>query len=268
VLIHQLALEVWWYEANPAVAWLGWLLEPWALRACRGPVIALSESTRRDVVALGFPPELAVVALTGIDLPTGNGPAPNREPGLIVHVGRITPSKRVGDLVRALAVVRRSVPHARLVVVGRGSRREHERVTRIASSLGIEEAVDLIGFVGPREKKDLLRRAQLVAMCSVREGWGMAVTEANAVGTPAVVYRRPGLVDSTRHGVSGLVTDPTPAALAEGIVQAMTDRGLHGRLSSGALDWSRELTWDATTDRVERALLDVVRPCAPRHSDA
>lgn len=258
VLIHQLAREVWWHEAHRSVAWLGRLLEPWALRACRGPVIALSESTRRDMLALGFPSQSAVVAMTGIDISDDGGAAAERDPNRIVYVGRIAPSKRVGDLVRALAIVRRSVPQAHLVVVGRGSEREEGRLRRTTLALGVSDAVELRGYVAADEKRRLLESARLVAMCSVREGWGMAVTEANAVGTPAAVYRVPGLVDSTRHDQTGLVTDPNPEALSAAIVRLMTDQSLFDRLSAGASAWARELTWEATTDRVEQALLAAV----------
>jgi glycosyltransferase involved in cell wall biosynthesis len=95
-------------------------------------------------------------------------------------------------------------------------------------------------------------------MASVREGWGRVVTEANSLGTPAVVYDRPGLRDSTVHEQTGLITRPDPSSLAAGIVRALTEQGLYERLQTGAWEWSRQFTWERASEAFERALLDVV----------
>ena len=49
-----------------------------------------------------------------------------------------------------------------------------------------------------------MAEAHVLLMTSVREGWGLVVTEANACGTPAVVYNVPGLRDSVRNEETGL----------------------------------------------------------------
>jgi glycosyltransferase involved in cell wall biosynthesis len=101
-------------------------------------------------------------------------------------------------------------------------------------------------------------------MASAREGWGLVVTEANSVGTPAIVYDRPGLRDSTLHERTGLIADPSPEALAAGIRRALTDSALYQRLSAGATAWAAEFTWDRSSELFERALRAVIakRPLA------
>jgi glycosyltransferase involved in cell wall biosynthesis len=256
--MHQLAREVWWYEAPKLLAPIGYLLESFYLRLSRNcPALVLSDSTRGDLLALGFAPDRVVVVPPGI----GSEPpaTATTEPGLLVYVGRLAPSKRVPDLIRMLALVHERGVDARLVVVGRGSAAERRRVLELARRLGVADRFDLAGYLDPDAKRALLARASLLVMASAREGWGLVVTEANAVGTPAVVYDRPGLRDSTANEQTGLLAQPTPAALADAVVRALTEPGLYERLSSGALAWSRQFTWARASDAFEQALLAVAR---------
>jgi glycosyltransferase involved in cell wall biosynthesis len=93
-------------------------------------------------------------------------------------------------------------------------------------------------------------------MASVREGWALVVTEANALGTPAVVYDRPGLRDSTIHERTGLVTDPTATALGNAIARALREPDLYDRLRCGAIEWASTFTWDRASRAFENALSD------------
>jgi glycosyltransferase involved in cell wall biosynthesis len=255
--IHQLAREVWWHEAPRALAPLGYALERSYLRLYRAaPTIVISESTRRDLIDLGFHKEGIVVVPPAIDQPPSR-PAVEKEQGLLVYVGRVTPSKRIGHLVRALAAARAAGVDARLDIVGRGPLSERESLVRLARSMGVEAFVGFRGYLNGAEKHELLARASLVVMASVREGWGLVVTEANALGTPAVVYDRPGLRDSTVNEETGLVTASDPVSLAAGIVRALTEPGLYERLRSGALEWSRQFSWERSSAAFEQTLVDI-----------
>ena len=255
--MHQLAREVWWYEAPKPLALIGFLLERSYLRLHRGrQAIVLSPSTRADLAELGFPETRVTVVPPAIHH-RDEGSIVDKEPGLLVYVGRITPSKRVGDLVEAVARVRASGLAARLQVVGRGTAKECDRIRRCARALDVEQHVHLTGYLDESSKREVLARAALVLMASVREGWGLTITEANALGTPAVVYDRPGLRDSTLHERTGLVTPPDPASLAAAIVRALTEPGLYGRLQVGAASWASTFTWERASAAFEQALLKV-----------
>lgn len=262
LLMHQLAREVWWHEAPRPLALPGYLLEPLSLRATgRPPALVTSDSTRADLEALGFPAGRVAVVPLAVDPPRRpEGVVP--DPHLVVTVSRITPSKRIDEAVRAVARVRRRGVPARLAVIGGGSEPERARVARVARDEGIAEHVHLTGFLPAQEKTRLVASARLVTMTSAREGWGLAVTEANALGVPAVVYRRPGLVDSTWNGLSGLVTDPDPGALAEGIGRVVRDDALHAALAAGARSWAAGFTWERAVDALEARLAEVAAPRA------
>jgi glycosyltransferase involved in cell wall biosynthesis len=256
--MHQLAREVWWYEAPRPLAAVGFLLERSYLRLYRNkPALVLSASTRQDLLELGFGAdhvEIIPPAIEPSDLATTLS---EKENGLLVYVGRITPSKRVDHLVEALARVRDGGIDARLEIVGGGEPSAQEAVERVARGQGIEDYVRFAGYLDEQAKRALLARAALIVMASAREGWGLAITEANSVGTPAVVYDRPGLRDSTIHERTGLLTAPNPHALAAGITRALTEPDLYARLQAGGLEWSREFTWDRASSAFELALLHV-----------
>jgi glycosyltransferase involved in cell wall biosynthesis len=92
---------------------------------------------------------------------------------------------------------------------------------------------------------DLYRRAWVVASTSLREGWGMTVTEAGACGTPAVVTRISGHEDAVVDRRSGLLVDDVDD-LVHGLDAVIRDEVLRRRLGLGALEHAARFTWDAT----------------------
>jgi glycosyltransferase involved in cell wall biosynthesis len=91
---------------------------------------------------------------------------------------------------------------------------------------------------------------------SHKEGFGLTVIEANAVGTPNVVSDAPGLRDTVRHGETGfLVADADPAQFASRIEALLGDDALAERMSRAALAWSQRFDWEVAADAMERSLL-------------
>jgi glycosyltransferase involved in cell wall biosynthesis len=107
------------------------------------------------------------------------------------------------------------------------------------------EGVRFFGKIGDKEKFDLLSRAHVLLVPSVREGWGISVIEANAMGTPAVGYDVPGLRDSILNGITGTLATPlSPSSLAKAAITLLCDTAKADKFSKSALDWSRKFTWD------------------------
>jgi glycosyltransferase involved in cell wall biosynthesis len=251
--VHQIAREVWWYEAPKPLAGVGYGLEHVYLRLLRrSAALVPSESTRGDLLRLGFHKDRVLVVPNAID--QDDLPPVDKEPGLLAYVGRITPSKRIDHLIRALALVREQGLNVRLVAAGPGEEKERTRLLALARDIGVANHFELRGHLDVGAKRRLLASASLFLMASVREGWGLVVTEANALSTPAVVYDRPGLRDSTVHGQTGLVTHPSPDALAAAIGRALMDSRLYESLSTGAAAWAAGFTWQRSNVLFERAL--------------
>jgi len=101
--------------------------------------------------------------------------------------------------------------------------------------------------------------ARLAVCPSVKEGWGITVTEANALGVPVVATDAPGLRDAVRDGETGvLVPDDAPEAfskqLADAIEALIEDPVRLARLASEARAWARRFDWDASGEQMARAI--------------
>ncbi len=100
-----------------------------------------------------------------------------------------------------------------------------------------------------------MSQAHLILVPGFREGWGLVVTEANAMGTPAVTYNVNGLRDSVRDGQTGiLVKKNTPQSLAHASIALLQDQYTLNKLSLNALTFSKEFTWDNTADKFDRII--------------
>ena len=118
--INQLAREVWWYEAPKLVAALGYASEPLYLQAYRRtPTVTISGSTRDDLQRLGSRARIDVVPMA-VNTPRVERVGPKALRGRLVAVGRLAPSKRYDDAIRALARLRRTHPGATLTIIGEG----------------------------------------------------------------------------------------------------------------------------------------------------
>ncbi len=115
--------------------------------------------------------------------------------------------------------------------------------------------VTFYGHISNEKKYDLLSRAHIILVPAVREGWGLIVTEANAMGTPAIGYDVPGLRDSIRHLETGItVMEKTPAAMAQQVISLLRDPDRLFKYSRNALEFSRQFSWDNTVNLFEKFL--------------
>lgn len=265
LLVHHLFGATAFREASWPVAAATWLLErPLGVLYQGLPVVAVSDSTRLDLVARGLEADRIQVIPNGIDLAhytpgSGGGDGARFPEPTILYLGRLKRYKRVDLLLEAVALLRdRGVP-ARLIVAGKG---DHQGALQVrARRLGLgTDRVHFAGFVSEEEKLRLLRGAWVHALTSPREGWGIANLEAAACGTPTVASDAPGLRDSVRHGLTGfLVPHGKVAALAERLEQLLDDPALRASLGDGARQFAEGYAWDHSADAMALALAQAAR---------
>jgi len=252
--LHHVHAEM-WRMALPgtlgaAGEWMEQHLAPRAYRRSR--IVTLSDSSRREIIAMmGLPPALVSVAPPGIEPRFAPGGTRTPHP-TVVAVGRLVPVKRFHLLIRALAEVRVAVPDFRAVIIGEGV--ERSRLEDLRHRLGAEEWLELPGQLADDEVLEWYRRAWVLASASVREGWGMTLTEAAACGTPSVATRIAGHCDAVVDGRSGLLAGST-AELADGLRRVLVDADLRHRLGAHALEHARQFTWGATATTSMDALV-------------
>jgi glycosyltransferase involved in cell wall biosynthesis len=157
-------------------------------------------------------------------------------------------------LLQALALYRDATGEGTLWLVGSGSVRSGQALVKLMRQLNVEANVVFWGRVPVTEKHDLMTSAHALLMTSVREGWGLVVTEANACGTPAIVYDVPGLRDSVRNEITGLVVAAQPSSLCEAMIRLTADPALYSRLATEGRRWSEEFSFDEAARLVGQML--------------
>jgi glycosyltransferase involved in cell wall biosynthesis len=163
------------------------------------------------------------------------------------------PVKRFPLLVSALVAAKERQPSLEAVIVGEGYERPGlEAQVRAARA---EDWLHLPGRIDDAELLSLYQRAWVLASTSLREGWGMTITEAAACGTPAVVSDIAGHHDAVDPGRSGLLVaaDGGPP-LVDALDQVIRDDGLRARLGRGAIAHASRFTWEASARGTLEAL--------------
>jgi glycosyltransferase involved in cell wall biosynthesis len=176
----------------------------------------------RRLRAAGVNGELTVLEGMYAGSQEGREPAP-ADP-VVVFAGRHIPEKRVPALVPALALARERIPELRGEIYGDGP--ERAELLRLRSAHRLDDALDVPGFVESERVDSAFSRALCMVLPSRREGYGMVVVEAAAVGTPSVVVAGPdnAATDLVSEGENGYVAaSAAPEELAAAIERVYAD---------------------------------------------
>lgn len=154
----------------------------------------------------------------------------------VLFVGRLHPVKNIEALVEAWAIVVRAIPDANLVIAGAGDNVYEAALRKRASDSGAGETISFPGFLSPAQRDEALAHAALFVLPSRHENFGMAALEALAAGVPVVFSPDVQLGDFVAGHHLGVITDPSPPALAAAIVQVLSDTSMRDRVANSGRD--------------------------------
>jgi glycosyltransferase involved in cell wall biosynthesis len=258
LFFHMLCRQIWFYQFPQPLSTIGYLAEPIYLRILRRhlPVITGSSSTKQDLVRQGYKPAGINIISQGthIDPVTSFGTITKFPEPTILSLGTVRPMKRTLHQIQAFELAKKTIPNLRLVISGDTSSRYGRRVLDYIQRSPHRAHIDYLGRVSDAHKTKLMQRAHLITVTSIKEGWGLIVTEAASQGTPAVVYDVDGLRDAVRHDRTGLITEPNPQALANSIIDLLADPARFEAIRHAAWEWSRTMTFDHAYADFKRAL--------------
>jgi len=247
--IHQLTREIWFYHTRFPFNYIGNWAESIALRMHRNDkVMTVSNSTKEDLLSLGFKTNKITVLPEGLDfLPWKKQQLLEKEKNFtLLYLGRFAKYKGIEDTIKAFKIIQKQNPKAKLWLVGKVSETYRKKLESLLP-LKQRKTLTFWGFVSEEKKFELMSSAHAIVVPSIREGWGLIVTEANAVGTTAVVYDSPGLRDSVQHNQTGLVCQQnTPENLAFTLQTLQHNPQLRKKLTHNAHTWSFDFHWDNT----------------------
>ena len=218
------------------------------------PTVAVSEGTKRDLVDRGLRPDDIDVIPNGIDvtLYTPLSDSKTLQP-TILFLGRLKRYKRVDLIIQAVAELAIRGIHVQLRVAGTGE--EAPELFKLVKRLGVEDRVELMGFIKDSKKLELLQSSWVHVLPSPKEGWGISVMEAAACGTPSVASDAPGLRESVLHEVTGLLVQHGDVGALAGAIEALvSDAKQRQRMSDSAREFAESFSWNVSARRFEVVL--------------
>ena len=245
-LFHQLCREIWFYERVFPIALIGYVSEYFYLKLYKNiPAIVVSNSTKKDLTKRGFK-NISIVS-EGINFNPLNKPK-KKEKNSLIYVGRLKKSKRVHHIIKSLNIVKEKIPNVKLYIVGDGEEKYKKYLIKLMKKYNLESNIKFTGYLDFDKRNELMSKSEAILVASVKEGWGLIVTEANAMSTPAIVYNVDGLRDAVKNNSTGLIIEPSPNHLSESIIGYLRNNGLKTKLSKNALEDSRGYNWDKSAE--------------------
>ena len=165
-------------------------------------IMAISQTTKKDLGKLGFNTRKVEIVYCGIDGKPTSSVKKFAHP-TILYLGRIKKYKRVDMLVRIMPKILEKVSNASLLVAGWGT--EASNVIDMSMRSISRRHVKIVGPVSESEKKYLLSKSWIFVNPSIGEGWGISIIEANLHGTPAVAFNVAGLSESIQDEKTGFL---------------------------------------------------------------
>jgi glycosyltransferase involved in cell wall biosynthesis len=260
-LSHHISLKTWTHEVPFPLDYIGYYFFQARGLSCYKtiPTVTVSKSSKENLERkFGFrrvfvvPEGLSITPLDDIHqkelVPT------------IIFLGRLKRNKLPHHAIQAFNIIKKYMADAKMWVLGKGYMlKELEKMSG--------KDVTFFGHVNEDVKYRLLSKAHLTLVPGIHEGWGLAITESNAVGTPAIAYNIPGLRDSVRDGETGILVEKnSPSSLAQASISLLKDEELLRKYSTNALAFSKHFSWDNTAnefDKIIKALIDTGKATPP-----
>jgi glycosyltransferase involved in cell wall biosynthesis len=262
VTIHDLAfLTHPQYATVPLARYLAWVV-PRSLRRADA-VIAISETTADDIVArYGVARDRITVIMPGVD--ASFAPVIDRqalatidaryrlEHPLALAVGTIEPRKRYDYLIAAFAQARQQPGGPRMLAIAGRRGWLYDSVFQAVEEHRVANAVRFLDYVPEDDLAALYSTADVLAMPSAYEGFGMPVIEAMACGTP-VVCSDGGALPEAAGDAALIVPVDDIASLADALVAVTSETTRQEAMRARGLARAAEFTWE----RVARLHLEV-----------
>lgn len=208
-LIHHIQDILWFHQTVfpglpnwlvPIINFLGYFLEKIQLLIYslffKGKVITISNSTKQELQKYGFKEskiEIISEGILGKPLSNLEDSQEKEQEFTIINIG-LRKMKRPEHVLEGFYKFQQVTTNVKLWVLGWGT--EGQKLIDRSKELGIENKVVFWGRVSDEKRDELLQKSSLLVTTPVKEGWGIIVLEANALGTPALGYNVPGLRDA------------------------------------------------------------------------
>ncbi len=252
MIVHHVHKEQWFKQFIFPIAILGYFLEsvlmPLVYRG--NSVVTVSPSSLDDLKKLGFADKRIYLAYNSIPNRVGGTYKKSSFP-LITYIGRIKSYKRIEMAVKTCKFLLKDFPNLKLVIGGAGD--YLESIKKLVIKLKIQDNVEILGFVSEKEKWEYLQKAWVFLTPSMKEGWGITTIEAASCKTPAVGFDVPGIRDSIRDGLTGVLVDKEKDFYTA-VGDLIEDKDFRKKLGYNAKKWADFFSWGNSAAVFEEAI--------------
>ena len=266
-LIYQLTREIWKVNLPFPLAQLGMILETPLLKLNKNDiVITESKSTKDDLVSVGFCEEKIHIIPIGLNdlILNEDRESVEKEEHSLIYVGRYSEYKGIDKAIEAMALIKKEFTDSKIYICGKEDVNFTKQVIKpICEKNGLKLGsmerdgdVILCGYVSEKEKYELMKKSKLLLFPSIREGWGIIVTEAAYLGTVSIVNNAPGAIDAVEYGKSGYISTREPSDIAQQIRTAFTNDADYYEKRNHAIKYASKFIWEKN----ENLLYDLLYP--------
>lgn len=247
-LVYHVHGKQFFYELPFPLNFVGFFLEqyifPFIYRNI--PLIAISESTKRELIKLGFKSKYISIISPGVSMDGKKAEKISKfKKPTLLYLGRIKKYKRLSILVEIFPEILKQFPNVRLIIAGWGS--EAPIISDLIMKSKSRRNINIVGPVNEQEKRYLLSKSWIFINPSLHEGWGISVSEANLFGTPAVTFNVPGLSDAVIHKKTGFLSNGRNDMI-HNINKLIKNDSLRKKMSIESRKRALELSWSVSAD--------------------
>lgn len=257
-LICEVADELWIKVYGIFFGSLGRLAEILYLRFIYKniPYLTISQSTKVELIKNGVDKKNIVVLPMGINTDVKVKKWSKEAITTIIFVGRLSKVKGVEEALAVLQNLRKDNIKAQLWIVGRGESEYVDYLKRKAKSLKIYRYVNFFGYVDEKKKFELMSKAHILIITSIKEGFGLTIPEAGLMGTPSVVYNVAGVRDLITPGKNGIITKANSQEMAYKIKDLLINKKKYNEFAQNARVYAKTLNFDHTAKVAFDSLLN------------
>jgi glycosyltransferase involved in cell wall biosynthesis len=220
----------------------------WLIKRRADRIIVIGRSVEKDLIQLGFDDQKIWVSSNGIDfahlsdLPSSSFSYDG------VFLARLSHSKGILDLVEIWKQVCRSIPHAKLAMIGGGGKKTKAMLADKIRSSGLEGNIELLGFLSNSQAHPILKSGKVFVFPSHEEGWGIAIAEAMACGLPVVSWDLPAYEDIFGDRTIQ-VEENNMDLFSEKVVVLLKDETARKKIGGAGKEFIKSYSWEKVAEK-------------------
>jgi len=229
-------------------------------------IISVSRIVAQEFKAIGIPEEKIAIVPNGVDLeeykqlPVGNffrerlGIKENEK--LVLTIGRLEEMKGFQYLIKALPSILEEVGSTKLLIAGPDFD-YGAKLKKLAEETKVKDNVIFYGPINGKEKFEAFSAADIVAVPSLYEGFGMLLLEAMAAGKPLVATYTGAAPELIQNGKNGILANLGDAEdLAGKVVKLLSDNQLMSLISQESRKTVEAFDWEKISELIHKLYID------------